>query len=177
MFESNAGNGRNGTGTPLWALARRSVVRTVRQPGAIVPAPAFPLFFMAVISAGAGSATRSLGSPRTPTCGSSWRRRSGRWAALALRTGSSESVQGVFPLAFVVIGFSSFFIPRSLVTVGWFKAIASWNPASYLIEGMRSLVITGWDCHALAMAFAMAAGLTVAGMALSAAALRRRLSL
>jgi len=98
------------------------------------------------------------------------------WAAIALRTGSSEAVQGAFPLAFVVLGFSSFFIPRALVTVGWFKDIASWNPASYLIEGMRSLVITGWDGHALGVAFATAAGLTVVGMAAAGAALGRRLA-
>jgi ABC-2 type transport system permease protein len=27
--------------------------------------------------------------------------------------------------------------------------VATWNPASYLIEGLRSLVITGWDGTAL----------------------------
>src|SRR5437870_11370028 len=52
-----------GAGTQLWALARRSVVRTLRQPGAVVPALAFPLFFMAVVTAGAGSATHVPGFP------------------------------------------------------------------------------------------------------------------
>lgn len=249
----------------LWSLSRRSVVRTLRQPAAIIPAVAFPLFFLAVVSAGAASATRLPGFPTssyfrfvlagaflqgallagvnngtdlaidvesgflnrlalTPmrrlsvvvahvtgvmvvgviqiatffAVGFAFGARipggaagaavlvalalltsaafGALWAALALRTGSSEAVQGAFPLLFIVLGFSSFFIPRALVTVGWFRTIATWNPASYLIEGMRSLVITGWDGHALVMAFAVGTGLVALGFAGSVAALGRRLA-
>lgn len=255
----------NNTGAQVLALARRSVVRTLRQPGAIVPSVVFPLFFLAVVSAGARSAARLPGFPTdsyfkfylagpfllgtllagvnggtdlavdvesgfmnrlalTPVrrlgviagnlagtltvglielatffiVGFAFGARlqagpagiavlaalallisaafGALWAVVGLRTGSSEAVQGAFPLGFVVLGFSSLFIPRALITVGWFKDVATWNPASYLIEGMRSLVITGWDVRALEIAFGVAGGLTVLGLAGAAAALGRRLA-
>ncbi len=254
----------NGAWLQVGALARRSVVRTLRQPGAIVPALVFPLFFLAVVSAGARSAARLPGFPThsyftfylagpfllgtllagvnagtdlavdvesgflarlalTPVrrigviagnlagtltvgliqvaaffiVGATFGVRlaagpggvgvlvalalliSGAfgvlWAAVGLRTGSSEAVQGAFPLGFVVIGFSSLFIPRALISVRWFRDVATWNPASYLIEGMRSLVITGWDGRALVLAFALAAALTAIGLAGASSALGRRL--
>jgi ABC-2 type transport system permease protein len=70
-------------------------------------------------------------------------------ATMGARTGSPEAVQGVFPLMFAVFFLSSMSMPRDLITVGWFHTVATWNPVSYLIEGMRSLVITGWDGTAL----------------------------
>jgi ABC-2 type transport system permease protein len=36
--------------------------------------------------------------------------------------------------------------------------VATWNPASYLIEGLRSLVITGWDGTALWRGVAVGVG-------------------
>jgi len=253
----------SGARLQITALARRSVVRTLRQPGAIFPALVFPLFFLAVVSAGARSAARLPGFPAdsyfkfylagpfllgTLLAGANTGtdlasdvesgflnrlaltpvRRLGviagnlagtvtvgliqvaaffvvgfafgarleagpggiavlvalallisaafgaLWAAVGIRTGSSEAVQGAFPLGFVVIGFSSLFIPRALLTVRWFKDVATWNPASYLIEGLRSLVITGWDGRALGIAFGVAGGLTVLGLAGASRALGRR---
>ncbi len=38
----------------------------------------------------------------------------------------------------------------------WFHEVATYNPVSYLIEGVRSLIITGWDGQALALAFGFA---------------------
>jgi hypothetical protein len=54
--------------------------------------------------------------------------------------------------------------------------VATWNPASYLIEGLRSFVIAGWDGGALGMAFGVAGALTVVGLAGAATALGRRLA-
>jgi len=70
-------------------------------------------------------------------------------ATLGARTGSAEAVQGVFPLMFTVFFLSSMNVPRNLIGVHWFRTVATWNPVSYLVEGMRSLVITGWDATAL----------------------------
>ena len=70
-------------------------------------------------------------------------------ATLGARTGSPEAVQGAFPLMFAVFFLSSMSMPRDLIAVDWFRTVATWNPASYLIEGLRSLVITGWDATAL----------------------------
>ena len=67
--------------------------------------------------------------------------------AVALRTGSGEAVQGLFPLFFVFIFLSSSNLPRNLLRTGWFHTVATWNPISYLIEAFRSLFIVGWDAH------------------------------
>ena len=72
---------------------------------------------------------------------------------VALRAGTGEAVQGFFPLFFVLLFLSSAFFPRNLIEQDWFRTIATYNPVSYMVEGIRSLVITGWDGEALAMAF------------------------
>jgi ABC-2 type transport system permease protein len=95
--------------------------------------------------------------------------------AAALKTGSGEAVQGLFPLFFVFIFLSSSNLPRNLLKTGWFHSIANVNPISYLIEGFRSLYIYGWDGTALWRGFAVGAGLTVVSLALVALALRARL--
>ncbi len=95
--------------------------------------------------------------------------------AAALRTGSGEAVQGLFPLFFVFIFLSSSSLPRPLLRTGWFHTVATWNPISYLIEGFRSLFITGWDGTALWRAFAVAAGLMLLGLLAVRGSLNRRL--
>lgn len=94
--------------------------------------------------------------------------------AAALRTGSGEAVQGLFPLFFVFIFLSSSSLPRNLLRTGWFHAIANVNPISYLIEGFRSLYIYGWDGTALWRGFAVAIGLTLLALLGIAGALRTR---
>ena len=78
---------------------------------------------------------------------------------MALRTGSGESVQGLFPVLFVFLLVSSMNFPRNLIEASWFRWLATANPVSYLIEGLRSLIIEGWNGEALGLAFAVAAGL------------------
>ena len=95
--------------------------------------------------------------------------------AAALRTGSGEAVQGLFPLFFVFIFLSSSNLPRELLRTGWFHTVATWNPISYLIEGFRSLFIFGWDGTALWRCFAVAIGLTLVSLLAVAGALRTRL--
>ena len=98
----------------------------------------------------------------------------GAW--LALRAGSGEAVQGMFPLLFVAFFLSSMNTPRNLIGIGWFRAIATANPISYLIEGVRSLIILGWDWQALLLAFGVAAAMLVLAVALAGEALQERLS-
>lgn len=94
---------------------------------------------------------------------------------VALRAGTGEAVQGFFPLFFVLLFLSSAFFPRDLIEQDWFATIATYNPVSYMVEGIRSLVISGWDGQALAQAFAIALIAIVGFLALSARALRTRL--
>jgi len=95
---------------------------------------------------------------------------------LALRFGTGEAVQGIFPLLFVTLFLSSSSLPRNLIKVDWFRDVATYNPVSYLLEGLRSLVIKGWDAQALALAFGFAVALLVIALALSQAAMKTRLA-
>jgi ABC-2 type transport system permease protein len=231
--------------TQVISLAGRAVRRTLRQPAMIVPSLVFPLFLLAVNSAGLSAATQIPGFPTdsyltfvlavpfiqgalfatmnsgqalaediengffnrlalTPMRGSSLI--AGQLGGLvvigliqatiylavglaagahfeagiagvpvllalsilisigfggigmfmAIRTGSGEAVQGMFPLLFVFLFFSSISMPRNLIEHEWFRTIATINPVSYLIEGIRSLFIYGWDGEALALAFGIA---------------------
>jgi ABC-2 type transport system permease protein len=97
----------------------------------------------------------------------------GSWAAL--RTGSTDAVQSLFPVFFVFLFISSMNIPRNLIETTWFRWAATANPVSYLIEAVRSLVITGWDGEALGLGFAVAGGVSALGFALAAHALLHRL--
>lgn len=97
-------------------------------------------------------------------------------AILALRTGSVEAVESAFPLFFVAIFMSSINLPRNLIEADWFRFIATINPISYLVEGIRSLVITGWDARTLAIGFACAAAIVVVALAGAAASLRTRVA-
>ena len=94
---------------------------------------------------------------------------------MALRTGSGEAIQGLFPLLFVFLIISSMNLPRNLIEIDWFRTAATINPVSYLIEGIRSLVIEGWNGEALALAFAVTAALGITALAASTWALRVRM--
>jgi ABC-2 type transport system permease protein len=245
-------------------LARRSIVRTLRQPAQVVPSIVFPLFLLAVNSAGLDAATSLPGFPTDSyltfvlavpfiqaaligvTNGGSDLARdietgfldrlaltpmsglalvagqlagvvalgaiqavtyltvglaagatlqaglSGALVLLALallisfgfgciglfaafRLGSGEAVQGLFPLFFVFLFLSSMVLPRELIEADWFRAIATYNPVSYLLEGIRSLFIDGFDGRALGLAFGCAGGIAVLFLTLAVTSMRARL--
>jgi ABC-2 type transport system permease protein len=251
--------------TQVAHLARRSVVRTLRQPAQLVPAFIFPLFLLAVNTGGLQRATRIPGFPThsyltfalaipfmqgalfsvmnagtdlardietgflnrlalTPLRGPALlagllagavvvavaqaltyvlvglAAGAGFAAGLpgvlvifalsvlitlgfgaiglfaALRTGSGEAVQGLFPMLFVTLFLSSMSLPRNLIHTDWFREVATYNPVSYLIEAIRSLLITGWNAQALELGFGIAAAIAIAAMLAASSALRTRLA-
>jgi len=97
-------------------------------------------------------------------------------AFLALRTGSGEAIQAIFPMLFVFLFLSSMNAPRDLIEVDWFQFVATANPVSYLIECVRSLIITGWDGQALALGFGIATAIALVALVLAAGALKERLA-
>jgi len=250
--------------TQVGALARRSILRTIRQPAQLIPSLVFPLFMLAVNASGLTSATKIPGFPTTSyitfalavpfmqgalfavinagtdiandietgflnrlqltpvravallagelagviafgivttlfyitvglIAGAHIEAGAGGVVVLlglamvislgfgalgafaALRTGSGEAVQGLFPVFFVALFLSSMYLPRNLIKADWFHTIANWNPVSYLLEGIRSLLITGWDGTALGRAFAIAAAIAVVALVSASLALRGRM--
>ena len=85
-------------------------------------------------------------------------------------------MQGLFPAFFVFLFISSMNIPRNLIEITWFRDAATANPVSYLLECVRSLIITGWDGEALGLGFGIAAAITVIALALSSWALKVRMA-
>ena len=254
--------------SPVWLqtreLARRSLVRTLRQPAQVVPTITFPLFLLAINAGGLDAATGIPGFPTdsyltfalavpfiqsgifavsnggadlardietgfldrlalTPMSGAALitgqlagvvalgllnavvylgvglaagaTLEAGVAGALVLfalslvivfafgcvgvyaafRFGDGEAVQGLFPVMFVFLFLSSMALPRDLIEQEWFRTVATLNPVSYLIEGVRSLFIVGFDGRALALAFGCGMAIGVAFLALSVGRLRTRL--
>ncbi len=93
----------------------------------------------------------------------------------ALRVPSAEAMQSMFPVFFVFLFFSSGSLPRDLIAQDWFRTIATINPVSYLIEGVRSLFIVGIDGEALGLAFGISIALGAIFLSAAAVALRSRL--
>ena len=255
---------RSGLALQVAVLARRSVVRTLRQPAMVIPSLVFPLILLAINSSGLDSTTRLPGFPTDSYLqfalaipfvqGALFSANSAgtnvandvesgflnrlsltplRRAALmmgqlagilalgliqattfvvvgvafgsgiaaglagalvivslslvislgfgligafvALRTGSGEAVQGVFPLFFAALFLSSMALPRDLIETDWFRTVATWNPVSYMLEAIRSLVITGWDGEALALGFACAGGIALIALIAASSALRTQM--
>jgi ABC-2 type transport system permease protein len=96
-------------------------------------------------------------------------------AAMALRTGSAEAVQGSFPLLFVLLFFSSAFWPRQQMS-GMYRTIADFNPISHLVEGLRALTIDGLAAGAVARAVGIPLVVLVGTLALALSELRRRVA-
>jgi ABC-2 type transport system permease protein len=96
-------------------------------------------------------------------------------ATMALRTGSGEAVQGLFPALFVFLFISSMNMPRNLIEIEWFRIAATLNPVSYLLEGIRSLIIEGWDAETLALGFGVALAIVAISMTTATFALRTRM--
>jgi ABC-2 type transport system permease protein len=97
----------------------------------------------------------------------------GSWAAL--RTGSTEAVQGLFPVFFVFLFLSSMNIPRNLIETTWFRWVTTVNPVSYLIEAVRGIVIYDWRWETIGLGFAVGGAMCVIGFALATHALFRRM--
>jgi ABC-2 type transport system permease protein len=94
-------------------------------------------------------------------------------AAVALRTGSSSVVQGMFPFVFVVLFLSSAFFPQNLMLEPA-KTIADYNPLSFIVDGIRDSIVFGFSSSVMLDAVLSVLGIATLGLLMSAAALRRR---
>jgi ABC-2 type transport system permease protein len=98
---------------------------------------------------------------------------SGIGIAIALKTGSPQAAQLGFLLFFPLLFLSPAFAPKDVFS-GWLEFLATINPVTYLLEGMRDLVLSGWDAASLAGAFASIIGIAAFTLTLSLLALRGR---
>ena len=63
--------------------------------------------------------------------------------AIALKTGNPAAVNSSFLLFFPFLFLTSSYVPRDQLS-GWLDTVAGWNPVTYLLEGLRSLALSGW---------------------------------
>lgn len=93
--------------------------------------------------------------------------------AIALKTGSPAAVNSSFLLFFPFAFLTTALVPKEALT-GWLGTVATWNPMTYLLGGLRSLIIEGWVLGDLAEAMAAIIGVGLVSQALAFAALRGR---
>jgi ABC-2 type transport system permease protein len=93
--------------------------------------------------------------------------------AIALKTGNPAAVNTSFLLFFPFLFLTSSYVPRSQLN-GWLDRVAAWNPVTYLLEGLRSVTMRGWEWGDLAQALLAIGVVGVVSMSLCFGALRGR---
>ena len=69
----------------------------------------------------------------------------------ALLTKSEQATSTFSLLLFPLMFASTAFVPEALMP-DWLRVVNDWNPISYLIEAIRSLMVTGYDWQAIGTA-------------------------
>ena len=95
-------------------------------------------------------------------------------AAIALRTGSLSLLQSIFPFVFVFLFTAPAFFPRDLL-VPVLRDASAYNPLTYVVEGVRALLIGDPDLGDAWTGLAVAAALAIATTVLATLALKERL--
>jgi ABC-2 type transport system permease protein len=93
--------------------------------------------------------------------------------AIALRTGNPGAVAASFILFFPFAFLTTAYVPRELLG-GWLATASDWNPVTYVLEGLRSLVIDGWDVGAIGGSIGATGIVAAVSIGLALGALRRR---
>ena len=94
---------------------------------------------------------------------------------IALLARNVSTVQGVFPLVFVILFVSSAFFPQDLLETPA-RQIARYNPLSYIANGMRDPIVGPVSAEPVLEGLAAAAGVAIVMIAACVLALRRRLA-
>jgi ABC-2 type transport system permease protein len=93
--------------------------------------------------------------------------------AIALKTGSPGAVASSFLIFFPFAFLTTSFLPKDALS-GWLAAVATVNPVTYLLEGLRSLITVGWVWADLGWALLAVIGVGTVSMSLALAALHGR---
>jgi ABC-2 type transport system permease protein len=94
--------------------------------------------------------------------------------AIALKTGNPAAVNTSFILFFPFAFLTTSFLPLDNLS-GWLQTIARWNPVTYLLASMRSLLYGGWDFYDIGVGLLAIGIVGTVSMTLAFAALRGRL--
>jgi ABC-2 type transport system permease protein len=98
---------------------------------------------------------------------------SGFTVGIALRTGSGAATQGASFLFFPLTFLTATFVPVSLLS-GWIKTAAIYNPITYILEAMRSVLLNGWEGDVLARGLSACLALGIIMFAFALLSLRSR---
>lgn len=92
----------------------------------------------------------------------------------ALRTQNARLVQSMFILVFPLLYLTTSQSPRELLPANFAKA-TDYNPVTYIIEGIRALVLDGWGSPEIGYAFLAAGGMFVVLVTLTLLSFRQAL--
>ncbi len=98
---------------------------------------------------------------------------SGIGFAVALKTGNSQATQSMWFLFMPLMFLSPIFAPKEALS-GWLEVAATFNPITYLLQGMRALSMNGWDAGDIGFALLTVAGIGSVTHSLAFLALRSR---
>ena len=93
--------------------------------------------------------------------------------AIALKTGNPAAVNMSWLIFMPAMFTTSIFVPREVMT-GWLANVATYNPFTYLIEALRSLVSEGWEPAVLAKGVVALVAVGLVSIPLALMALRGR---
>ncbi len=95
--------------------------------------------------------------------------------AIALKTGNPAAVNSSFILFFPFAFLTTSFLPKEALT-GWLATIATYNPVTYVLDGLRSLITEGWEWDALAKGAGASLALMTISFGLASVAMKGRIS-
>ena len=93
--------------------------------------------------------------------------------AIALKTGNPAAVNSSFLLFLPFVFLTTLFLPKEALT-GWMANVATYNPVTYLLDALRSLISEGWDPQALLVGVGAILLVGVVSMSLAMLALHSR---
>lgn len=93
--------------------------------------------------------------------------------AIALKTGNPAAVNSSFILFLPFAFLTTSFLPKEALT-GWLSTVATYNPVTYVLEGLRSLISDGWEWDVLARGMALTLALMAFSFGLASLAMRGR---
>ena len=95
--------------------------------------------------------------------------------AIALKTGNPAAVNSSFILFFPFAFLTTSFLPKEALT-GWLSTIATYNPVTYVLEGLRSIISEGWEWSTLGAGLLAILAVMTISFGLASAAMRGRIT-